>query len=359
MDAGDGLVTLGVRLLDLVRDGRRTTTYKPATLLAMIEVLAASADADGRVPDTVPVRALAERVVALYWPQVREYDGLDRTGLVLRQISDAQKSSVIVSAVRALYVQARGAGVASPGRAAQLLPSETAATVEAVRRNLLQFPLARLQRPGDYREGDTYERLLYDDAGLSTSTVALQLRPGAGERLVALSALLVPILQIEWTQQIASLNGLASDDLRGHLFGRDRADLSLVRSPLREMQRGSCFYCDRALSGPGAVDHVVPWSLHQQDAIENLVLAHDTCNGKKSSTLLDIGPALAWAARDPDPLRQVAVELGWPTSPGPVFAVARAAYTHSASTSVWSPIGRRIVGVEELRRDLLPGLGAS
>jgi len=72
----------------------------------MIEVLASRADAGGGVPDEVPLRDLGERVVALYWPQVRAYDGLDRTAFVLRQISDRTKGSVILAAVQRLYEDA-------------------------------------------------------------------------------------------------------------------------------------------------------------------------------------------------------------------------------------------------------------
>ena len=82
-DPGNALVRLGVQLLDLARHGTRTTTYKPATLLAMVDVLAARADAQGKVPDTVPLRAVAERVIALYWPQVRDYAGAAGTPALL------------------------------------------------------------------------------------------------------------------------------------------------------------------------------------------------------------------------------------------------------------------------------------
>ena len=293
MDSGQQLVALGVQLLDLVRNGSRTTTYKPATLLALIDVLAVHADAAGRVPDEIPLEALGARVVALYWPQVREYDGLDRTGVVLRQISDRQKGSVILREVRALYEDARERGIRSPAQAALLMPAEHRAAVRLVARNLSRYPLARLQRPGEYREGQPYDRPLYDDTVFGSERQGigvLQLHQGVGERLLALSALLTPVLQHEWAQQVASLNALPSEDLHGHLFGRERSDLGRVREALRDLQQGCCLYCGAPLRGQGQVDHVVPWSLHPQDAIENLVLAHDRCNGSKSAYLLDLGP---------------------------------------------------------------------
>ncbi len=357
MDAGQELVSLGVRLLDLVRTGARTTTYKPATLLALIDVLAARADAHGQVPDEVPLRDLGERVVALYWPQVREYDGLDRKGVVLRQISDRHKGSVILRAVRELYVEARQQGVRSPGRAAVLLPHGYAATVTTVTANLARYPLERLQRPGGYREGQDYERLLYDDRAFGTTaprTATLRLHKGVGERLVALSALLRPVLQSEWSQQVAALNELPTDRLAAHLFGRERADLGPARDLLRGLQGDRCLYCDGRLAVGGQVDHVVPWSLHPQDAIENLAVVHDRCNGAKSALLLDVEPLRAWASRDLAALAAAAVPIGWRSAPGPVFSLARSAYVHGSRSLLWSPGGTRLPEPGEIEERVLP-----
>ena len=290
--AGHELVALGVRLLELVRGGARTTTYKPATLLALVDVLAAHADGQGRVPDRVSVRELAERVVGLYWPQVRDFPGQRP---YLQQSNDPNKGAVILDAVRDLHGAAREQGVRSPWRASLVLPGEYDRAVRKVAANLCRYPLARLQRPAGFREGQDYERLLYDDSPFGGGVREwLDLRPGVGEQLLALSGLLTPVLQAEWTQQVAALNDLPSQDLRAHLFGRDRQDLGPVRERLRQLQRGRCLYCDGALRSGGQVDHVIPWSLHPQDAIENLVLAHDRCNSSKSAYLLDVEPLAAW-----------------------------------------------------------------
>jgi len=361
VDPGRQLVALGVQLLDLVRNGSRTTTYKPATLLALIDVLAVHADPQGRVPDEVPLEALAARVLALYWPQVREYDGLDRTGVVLRQISDRQKNSVILREVRALYEDARERGIRSPAQAALHMPRDHAVAVRRVTQNLCRYPLARLQRPGGYRDGEVYDRPLYDDTVFGTDrprTAVLHLHPGVGERLLSLSALLAPVLQFEWTQQVATLNGLPSEDLRTHLFGRERSDLGAVRDVLRVLQQGRCQYCAALLRGEGQVDHVVPWSLHPQDAIENLVLAHDRCNGAKSAYLLDLEPLRSWAERDLTELAEAASSVGWVSAPAAVFSTARSAYVHASTARLWSPAGTRLADPDELRGVFLPLLQA-
>ncbi len=368
MDASADLVSLGVRLLEIVRSGARTATYKPATLLALIDVLAAHADGSGRAPDVVPLDELAERVVALYWPQVRAYDGLDRTAVVLRQVADRNKDSVILRAVRELYEDAVAAGIRSPAGARVRLPGRYAGVVGTVADVLCRYPLERLQRPGGWREGQPYDRPLYDDAAFGPgrrATGVLQLHSGVGEQLLALSALLRPLLQAEWTQQVAAFNDLPSEDLREHLFGAARQDLAPVRELLRDLQHGRCAYCGQTVRGAGQVDHVVPWSLHPQDAIENLVLADPLCNGAKSAHLLDLGPLTTWADRDLAPLAAGAAAIGWTSSPGLVFALARSAYRHVGSARLWAPqgdlrpVGLRLVDRDEVEETILPLLRAA
>lgn len=357
-DEGRELVTLGVRLLDLVRNGARTTTYKSATLLAIVEVLATHADPQGQVPDRVEVRELAERVLALYWPQVHDFPGPEP---YLKQSNDPNKGAVILDAVRELYVAARAQGLRSPWRTSLLLPREYDHAVRRVATNLCRYPLARLQRPPRFREGQDYERLLYDDsvfgAGLRAS---LDLHPGVGERLLSLSGLLTPVLQAEWTQQVAALNDLPSQDLRAHLFGRDRQDLQPVREQLRILQRGRCLYCGGTLRTGGQVDHVIPWSLHPQDAVENLALAHSGCNNSKSAYLLDVVPLTAWSGRDLDELAGIADVVGWRSDAAGVFSLARAAYTHANAASLWSPPGRtRLPTPDGLTGRILPLLAVA
>lgn len=354
MDGEEGreLVALGVRLLDLVRGGARTTTYKPATLLALVEVLATHAGRDGRVPDRVPVRELAERVVALYWPQVRDFPG---PRPYLKQSNDPNKGAVVLDAVRELHEVAGEQGVRSPWRASLLLPREYERAVRTVAAQLCRYPLARLQRPAGFREGQAYDRLLYDDAAFGGGVREwLDLHPGVGERLLALSGLLTPVVQAEWTQQVAALNDLPSQDLRAHLFGSDRQDLAPVRERLRLLQRGRCLYCAAGLRSGGQVDHVIPWSLHPQDAIENLVLAHDACNNHKRAHLLDVEPLSAWAARDLGELALAAADTGWTSRPAAVFSLARAAYTHSTVALLWSPKGTRLPAPGDLSERILP-----
>jgi hypothetical protein len=82
----DALV-LGEKLLSLLEVSARTSTYKPALLLALIDTAQEQAD------DTdIPVRLLAERVIELYWPQTLAYP---TTGRVLWQNQGRAQASVV------------------------------------------------------------------------------------------------------------------------------------------------------------------------------------------------------------------------------------------------------------------------
>ena len=75
-----------------------------------------------------------------------------------------------------------------------------------------------------------------------------------------------------------------------------RVSVTGVRESISGFQHGRCFYCHEPLERLGngvAVDHVYPFSLMQRTAwrgpnlneVWNLVLAHGSCNSRKSNRL--------------------------------------------------------------------------
>ena len=145
-----------------------------------------------------------------------------------------------------------------------------------------------------------------------------------------LSGLLRPLIQREWAALIARFNELPEAKLEEFLFSSDRAALAALREPLLDLQRGDCFYCERSLRGAAVeVDHFVPWSRHPNDAIENLVAAHASCNGSKSDHLAASAHIARWVRRDADAaaeLAQLARALAWPSEPELSLGVARGIY---------------------------------
>jgi len=80
-------LALGEKLLALLDESARTTTYKPALLLALIDRAQ-----EYPVQESIPMRALAERVVELYWPQTLIYP---TTGCVLKQSQTKGRAAIV------------------------------------------------------------------------------------------------------------------------------------------------------------------------------------------------------------------------------------------------------------------------
>ena len=90
-------LALGEKLLSLLEESARTTTYKPALLLALIDRAQEYSE-----QESIPVGALAERVIELYWPQTLAYP---TTGNVLRQSQTSTGRAAIVQAILAFRDQ--------------------------------------------------------------------------------------------------------------------------------------------------------------------------------------------------------------------------------------------------------------
>lgn len=72
--ADDGAaIAFGQRILALLDTGSFTTSYKYAVLLALLDAVLESTDADGRPPTVLHARTIGRRVLELYWPQARDF----------------------------------------------------------------------------------------------------------------------------------------------------------------------------------------------------------------------------------------------------------------------------------------------
>lgn len=99
-------------------------------------------------------------------------------------------------------------------------------------------------------------------------------------------------------------------DLNEFLFGSERNNLAVVRPVLMDIQRGRCFYCERAVAERSAhVDHFLAWSRYPTDLGHNFVLADDRCNGKKRDRLPAVEHLAHWTERNAQYGEQMADEL--------------------------------------------------
>lgn len=145
---------------------------------------------------------------------------------------------------------------------------------------------------------------------------------------------------------VAQMNGMEESRLEEFLFGARRLPLDPVRPGLRELQENRCFYCEDLLRNSGRkrpeVDHFIPWARYPNNAIENLVVAHERCNGRKRDFLAApehlgrwqerLGPKL----RSAPELEDVAGDVGWESAPERSVSVTRAIYLRlPAGAQLW------------------------
>ena len=142
----------------------------------------------------------------------------------------------------------------------------------------------------------------------------VRLRPGAGEQLVRLAPLIRPLVELHWTQMVATINHVATEEqeLHRHLFGRDRpAPPKALREGLASLQAGRCFYCHTPFHRTPEADHFIPRVRCGIDTVENLVLADRSCNNDKRDLLPATPLVDAWAGRNREH------KAPWPVSPMP------------------------------------------
>ena len=86
----DDPLLLGQRVVAILETGQRDATYKLATLMGLIEHCIENLPPASEDRLQVPLPDLAHRVLAIYWRQVRTFDGH-----VLRQRRTGSKARII------------------------------------------------------------------------------------------------------------------------------------------------------------------------------------------------------------------------------------------------------------------------
>jgi 5-methylcytosine-specific restriction endonuclease McrA len=360
-----GVLRFAEQVVGLVDTGRKSATYKLATILAILEVAAAHTTGDGAPPESLRALEVADRVLELYWPQTMPWD-LDPDGnpAVLRQ-SPQNDIPWKLAAFRRRAGLGRRSSLAD---AAAEAPVEWAPLRDELRAVVVGMPLAKLQRFGDGRFARE-DRFIYDfdwreELGPSALRQpdfddTMRLRPNVGRWLIQLSPLLRPVIQTKWAALVARQNSAIIGDhhLNEFLFGADRVALDRVRGPLTEMQQRRCFYCDGPLASTTDVDHFLPWSRQPDNTLDNLVASHRGCNGAKSASIAALRHLERWLERrDVQQLDDIARTANWPRSPLRTMGLVRSTYLWlPAGAPLWLEASR----YEALERDRLVGLLAA
>lgn len=338
---GEPFAGFAERLLAVIDEGRRTATYKLALLTALMDCCAEAVSPGGLAPAELGTRSIARRVAAIYWPQLRPFPALG-SPLELRQITN--KSAVVIRALRTAF-QALPS-VATWEAAESALPEDHVAQVlDVVELTVARYPLVRLQTLDGVQQPFLYDINWGEDVTLARlhagAGAVVRLRPGAGDQLIRLAPLVRPLVQLHWVRMVASLNDLSlmEEDLYRHLFGAERVGFPpCLRSGLRDLQEGACFYCAEPLAAT-AVDHFLPWSRWPNDAVENLVIAHPSCNSRKSDRVPGPRALTRWADRMREhggDLVTLASQASWRSDPPRTASLARSLYAHlPEGTPLW------------------------
>lgn len=342
-----GTIAFAEKVLTLLELGLTSATYKYALLTTIIDLCLEQTTSSGNPPSTLTTRQLAEKVVQLYWGHAVPYEG----GGVLRQGGvNAQQQAEIVRAIATF----RGAHAGAKGelhfQAAIEHPAKFERLVRTVEWKLIEMPIPRLQVMGQEEERFLYEygwdqRIrqgevsAYQRGETGRFDNRLALQPGVAEQLIALSGVLRPVLRREWSLLVASMNDLPEARLDEHLFGSQRTSLEPVRSDLRELQDGRCFYCRERLGDKAEVDHFIPWARYADNALDNLVAAHPVCNNQKRdffAAAVHLAEWLARSSRQDRDLAEIAARVSWARASERSRAVARVMYTRLPSgTKLW------------------------
>jgi len=344
--ADRGLVGLAEKILALLDEGRFTATYKYAVLLAILDLALEKTSRTGAAPEMLVTREVAEKVLEIYWPHTIPYS-LDGEGQVLLQNAGRAGAQARIITEISTFRATCGRPSSQLIHARVSAPDLYERLVRDVEWTLIEMPFPRLQQ-----FGHGYERFLYAidwDRGVRQGAVRayqrgepsdfdnrIHLLPGVGEHLVLLNGLLRPLIHREWARAVAQLNGLEESRLEQFLFGTPRIALEAVRPGLVEIQAVRCFYCEEGIGhgrrGDPVVDHFIPWARYPNNALENLVVAHDRCNSQKRDFLAAADHVQKWRRRislDSDiasDLSTLAAELRWDSAPGRSLGVARGIY---------------------------------
>jgi hypothetical protein len=318
----------------ILSEGSFVATYKYALLVALVELAIERGD-DSNRELALPIHDIADKFAELYWRQAAPYDasGDSGSGFILHQNQGKQASAISRLARLRNELKGSRSTLAEARRTA-----DWAKLVVQMRALLKSMPLWRLQRVG---HEDI--RFLYEPG---PGAKCITLLPGVACHLRERGPLIRRLAQTEWLRFVLSLEqnhpvlGRAVG-LSEFLFGSSRAALSLkVSKPLRELQHGRCFYCQRSLPTKADVDHFIPWSRYPRDLAHNLVLAHGTCNSRKSDLLGGEAYLARWAEfvseHDSD-LLELGTDAGLLVDRATSVAVAEWSYGHAerVQAEVW------------------------
>jgi hypothetical protein len=292
----------------LMRHARKSASYKPALLKALVRCCRHSDDL------RIPLDAIGREFTKLYWNQTVVYH--------LRQAASLSKESTAVKLIR---------------KTAQKYKTRDLSRLPAVGRTKIDRQMSKLltinvlsafhsSRPPGMPPLYRWEPG-QDDVSVT---------PQNHSFLKAQAAALELIANFYWAEFLEGCNRLAPRIVQKvSREGASRRSLQKYLRILREESKLQCFYCEAPVGENFAVtvDHVIPWSFLLEDDLWDLVLACNRCNSAKSDWLPDHvfieklllrnrslsrdGISLAIGEPEIERLYEAAISVEWPRSWSP------------------------------------------
>jgi hypothetical protein len=292
----------------LMRHARKSASYKPALLKALVRCCRQSNDL------RIPLDAIGREFTKLYWNQTVVYH--------LRQAASLSKESTAVKLIR---------------RTAQAYKAHDLAELPTVGRAKIDRQMSKLLTvnvlSAFHSSRPPGMPLLYRWESRQDHVV---ITPTALSFLKAQAAALELVANFYWAEFLEGCNRLAPRIVQKvSRDGASRKSLQKYLKILREESNLQCFYCEAPLgeSLATAVDHVIPWSFLLEDDLWDLVLACNRCNSAKSDWLPDhafiekllfrnrelsrAGISLAIGEPEIQRLYEAAISVEWPRSWSP------------------------------------------
>lgn len=272
----------------LLGEGSFVATYKFALLLSLADISVES-QVDADEPLTIPTGLIADHFIRHYWRQAAPFTpASSAAGLAILRQNTGRTAGVLTVVAE---VRRRFNGSLVEARKDVANWRQLVRTVDEIVR---EMPLWKLQTVGAERL-----EFLYENVGRGR---AITLKPGVAYCFRRHYALIADLVKGAWARYVRRQNGeLIGEraDLTEFLFGAERANLADVAPVLMDLQQGECFYCRGAVKQPDEahVDHFIPWSKYPVDLGHNFVLAHATCNARKSDFLAACEHLEFWVMR--------------------------------------------------------------
>lgn len=325
----------------ILEEGLNTASYKFALVHALADLSVQMGDDSGDALQ-LPIRAIGERFVELYWRQVTPWPAGETTE-VLSQITGSQAAILrMVRETRGKYGDRVDRLRANPD-AWDRVSAEVSRVVRVM-------PLFKLQRVGS----EVHDFLYAHEVDGRGAEATITLKPGIAYCFRTFHPLVLDLTRGAWIRFVRKLNPELlgeQTELGEFLFGAQRNALEAVRLPLMDFQSGSCFYCRKPIRDSPHVDHFIPWSRYPVDLAHNFVVAHNGCNLAKSDHLAARPHLERWAERNSQrgyDLGAMAQETGVPASLDTSVRITRWAYGQVAERrgQVWEA-GRTLVELGE------------